>query len=326
VLLGNYNGEPSRSVTILDGIRSKLGPGVQVNYEKGCDIKRRNNAPPADFSAAVAAAQKSNVVIAVLGMNQSVEGEEGEGGDRTELGLPGDQEPLLKALSASGKPIVLVLLNGSAIAINWAAEHIPGVVEAWYPGEEGGTAVADVLFGDYNPAGRLPVTFYRSVDDLPAFTDYSMRNRTYRYFTGKPLYPFGFGLSYTQFQYDHLSAPQNTNRGRNYIITASVKNTGSRAGDEVAQLYLRPWPSAATKSAQLTNQPLPRLKLVGFRRVSLHPGESKQISFTLDPEQLLLVNPKGERTVDLKSWQLVVTGSSDIEAGPHARAFVINER
>ncbi len=308
VLLGNYNGEPSRSVTVLEGIRNKLGPGATVGYERGCAIK---GASKAGFDAAIALAQRSDVVIAVLGLNQSVEGEEGEGGDRTELGLPGVQEELLEALEATGKPVVLVLLNGSAIAINWAAEHIPAIVEAWYPGEEGGTAVADVLFGDYNPAGRLPVTFYRSENDLPPFTDYAMRNRTYRYFTGKALYPFGYGLSYTQFRYEDLSTPHTVAKGKPLMVTVTVRNAGTRAGDEVVQLYLRPAPAAET--AQLTDHPLPRLILSGFKRITLQPGESRKVAFTLSPRQMLLVDAGGERTVNPGAWEIRVGGDSGDE-------------
>jgi beta-glucosidase len=302
VLLGNYNGQPSHSVTVLDGIRAKLGPGTTVGYERGCDIKGMSKA---GFAAAVALAQKSDVVITVMGLNQSVEGEEGEGGDRTELGLPGVQEELLKALAATGKPVVLVLLNGGAVAVNWAAEHLPAILEAWYPGEEGGTAVADVLYGDYNPGGRLPVTFYRSTDDLPPFTDYAMRNRTYRYYTGKPLYPFGYGLSYTQFQVSDLSVPHTLAKGKPLTVTATVRNTGTRAGDEVVQLYLRPHPAGTT----LNGDPLPRLILGGFKRLSLASGASSKVTFTLSPHQLLLVDPKGERTVNPVTWELYVGGS-----------------
>lgn len=308
VLLGNYNGDTSHGVTILEGIKNKLGAGAAVSYEKGCDIKGNSKA---GFGAALALAQKSDVVVAVMGINQSVEGEEGSGGgDRTELGLPGVQEDLLEALVGTGKPVVLVLLNGSALAVNWANDHVPAILEAWYPGEEGGTAVADILFGDYNPAGRLPVTFYRSAADLPAFTDYSMTGRTYRYFTGKPLYSFGYGLSYTQFRYSRLHSFLRLVRSEPVVhVTVNVRNMGQRAGDEVAELYLRPDPATGlTDGTVAAGQPMPRIELEGFQRVTLAPGQSKDIAFTLSRRQLRLVNPKGERTFNPGGWEVFVGG------------------
>src|SRR5262249_1627847 len=170
------------------------------------------NAPAeSPYGEALKVANQADEVVLVLGLSSQLEGEEMTvrepgflGGDRTDIGLPARQQKLLEAVVATGKPVVLVLLNGSALAVNWASEHVPAILEAWYPGEEGGAAIADVLFGDYNPGGRLPVTFYKSVADLPPFTDYRMQGRTYRYFKGEPLYPFGFGLSYTKFKYDNL--------------------------------------------------------------------------------------------------------------------------
>ena len=181
-----------------------------------------------------------------LGISPLVEGEEMEvklegfrGGDRTDITLPKPQEELLKQIQAVGKPVVLVLLNGSALAVNWANDNVPAIVESWYPGEEGGAALADVLFGDYNPGGRLPVTFYKSVDQLPAFTDYSMQGRTYRYFKGEPLYPFGFGLSYSKFKYDNLKlSAKSIKTGEPIQVSVNVQNAGDKAGDEVVQLYI----------------------------------------------------------------------------------------
>ena len=307
VLLGNYNGDTSHGVTILEGISRKLGPGATVGYERGCDVLSSSKI---GFDAAVALAQKSDLVIVVMGISQRVEGEEGSGGisgDRTDLGLPGVQNDLLQSLVATGKPVVLVLLNASALAVNWASDHVPAIVEAWYPGEEGGTAVADVLFGDYNPAGRLPITFYRSPDGLPPLTDYAMKGRTYRYYPGKPLYPFGFGLSYTQFDYSNLRLPQ-TVIASQASVTVTVRNAGSRAGDEVAELYLRPVPAQGGSRLIAPDQPMPRLVLAGFQRVHLNPGESKDVSFSLTPYQLHLVNAKGERTLDPGQWQVFVGG------------------
>jgi beta-glucosidase len=222
------------------------------------------------------------------------------GGDRTEIGLPERQEKLLEAVSATGKPIVLVLMNGSALAVNWANEHVPAIVEAWYPGEEGGTAIADVLFGDYNPAGRLPVTFYKSVDQLPPFTNYSMQGRTYRYFTGEPLYPFGFGLSYTKFKYDNLKlSTAKVKTGESLQVTAEVQNTGSRDGDEVVQLYV---------SHSGASVPVPIRSLAGITRVRLKTGERQNVSFTLTPEQLSVVDDRGKRMIEPGTFQISLGG------------------
>ncbi len=195
------------------------------------------------------------------------------GGDRVDLGIPRPQEDLMKAVFAAGKPTVLVLLNGSAVAINWAAEHVPAIVEAWYPGQAGGAAIADVLFGDYNPAGRLPVTFYKSADQLPPFDDYSMKNRTYRYFTGEPLFPFGFGLSYTTFSYRDLKQTGDK-------ITVEVENTGPIAGEEVAEFYVK---SGAVRS------------LAGFQRVALRAHEHKTVQFALPRKNITEISVGGSQ-------------------------------
>ena len=253
VLLGNYFGVPAQYVTPLAGIRAHVGPEVQVIYAPGCDLVTTEpgfwgEAPTSGFAEALAAAERADVAILCLGLSPKLEGEEGEvansdgGGDRNRLELPGMQEELLKAVSTLGKPIVLVLFNGSPVAINWAQENIPAIIEAWYPGEEGGTALAEVIFGDYNPGGRLPVTFVKSLDQLPPFTDYSMQGRTYRYMQEEPLYPFGYGLSYTTFTYRNLTLDKTAfaiGQDQEIKITVEVENTGPVAGDEVAQLYLK---------------------------------------------------------------------------------------
>src|SRR5205807_8376984 len=226
-----------------------------------------------------------------------VEGEEMDvpfegfrGGDRIDIALPKVQEQLLEEVTALGKPTVVVLLNGSALAVNWANDHAAAIVDAWYPGEEGGAALADVLFGDYNPAGRLPVTFYKSIDQLPPFTDYNMLGRTYRYFKGEPLYAFGFGLSYTKFKYDNvkLSAAR-LKAGAELKITAEVQNVGDRAGDEVVQLYL---------SDVAASVPVPIRSLAGMQRVFLKPGQKQYVSFTLSPTQMSLIDDNGRRVIN----------------------------
>jgi beta-glucosidase len=246
---------------------------------------------------AVNAAKEADASILVLGISAGLEGEEMNvnvkgfrGGDRTDISLPQSQETLLKALVATGKPVVVVLLSGSALAVNWANDNAPAILQAWYPGGEGGTAIADVLFGNYNPAGRLPVTFYRSVDQLPPFTDYSMQGRTYRYFKGEPLYPFGFGLSYTKFSYTNLRFSQRSVKvGEPVKVTVDLTNIGDREGDEVVQLYLTDTAASA---------PVPVRTLVGFDRVSLRPGEKRSVTFTITPRQMSLIDERGQRVIE----------------------------
>jgi beta-glucosidase len=242
-------------------------------------------------------ARQADVAVVVLGLSAALEGEEMtvstegfRGGDRTDIALPKGQEALLQAVSATGKPVVLVLLNGSALAVNWANDNVSSIVDAWYPGEEGGTALADVLFGNYNPGGRLPVTFYKSVDQLPPFIDYNMRGRTYRYFKGEPLYPFGFGLSYTKFKYDNLKLSANKIKaGDELTITAEVRNVGEKAGDEVVQLYVTD--VAATV-------PVPIRSLAGVKRIFLKPGEKQNVSFVLTGEQMSIIDDGGKRLIE----------------------------
>ncbi|MDQ2800390.1 MAG: glycoside hydrolase family 3 C-terminal domain-containing protein, partial [Armatimonadota bacterium] len=269
------------------------------------------------FAAAVAAAKRADAVIFVGGISAQLEGEEGTNGngDRADLNLPQVQEDLLRAVYGAGKPVVVVLMNGSALSVNWAQAHVPAILEAWYPGEAGGRAVADALFGDYNPAGRLPVTFYQGVEQLPPFRDYAMKSRTYRYFSGKPLYPFGYGLSYTQFRYSHLTLPRRVEGTQSVSVTAQVENIGLRPGDEVAELYLRPAPGGEAARQIALGQPMPRLELAGFARIPLGPGQKKTVTFTLAPEQLRLVNAQGARILQPGTWQVYIGGKPpDISA------------
>jgi beta-glucosidase len=210
------------------------------------------------------------------------------GGDRTAIDLPAVQEELLKALVATGKPLIVVLQNGSALAVNWAQQNANAILEAWYPGEEGGTAIAETLAGDNNPAGRLPVTFYSSLTQVPSFDDYSMKGRTYRYFSDKPLYGFGFGLSYTNFAYSNLKlSASDVNAGDPITVEGDVKNIGSAAGDEVVELYLTQPKAFET----------PIRVLAGFTRVHLGPGQSTHIGLTLDPRSIAQVDAKGIRAI-----------------------------
>jgi beta-glucosidase len=259
------------------------------------------------YAEAVDVARQADAVVLVLGLSSQLEGEEMTvrepgflGGDRTDIGLPARQQALLEAVAATGKPVVLVLLNGSALAVNWAQEHVGAIVEAWYPGEEGGAAIADALFGDYDPAGRLPVTFYRSVSQLPPFEDYSMRGRTYRYFKGEPLYPFGFGLSYTKFEYGNLKlSAARVKAGEGLTVSADVRNAGAREGDEVVELYL---------SHVAASVPVPIRSLGGVSRVTLKPGERRTVTFALTPEQLSVIDDGGRRVVEPGEFLIAVGG------------------
>ncbi len=265
------------------------------------------SAPDAHLlDSAVAAARRSDVAVLCLGLSPRLEGEElpvrvpgFDGGDRTSLDLPAPQEALLEAVVATGKPVVLVLLNGSALSIDWAAEHVRAIVEAWYPGQAAGTAIADVLFGDYDPAGRLPVTFYRSVNQLPAFTDYRMAGRTYRFFRGDVLFPFGFGLSYTEFRYRDLRAPREVRAGDSALVSVEVENAGAVAGEETVELYL----TALDGDART-----PIRSLEAFQRVPLRAGERRRVTLTLGPRQFSTVDSAGVRAVRPGRYEISVGG------------------
>ncbi len=282
-------------------------------------------APPAGplEQEAVAAATAADVTIAFVGMTRDLEGEEMplhvdgfDRGDRTDIKLPAPQQHLLEAVAATGKPLIVVLMNGSALSVTWAEQHANAILEAWYPGESGGQAIAETLSGKNNPGGRLPVTFYASLDQLPPFDDYAMKGRTYRYFDGKPLYGFGYGLSYTTFAYSavHLSS-RTVKAGETLTVEAEVKNTGSRAGDEVAELYLTPPQTEVS----------PRMALVGFSRVHLAPGETKRVTFALDPRTLSQVDVKGIRAVTPGAYTVSVGGSQPA-VGAQTATFQIDGR
>jgi len=284
VLLGNYNGIPSQPVTLLQGIRNKAGKSFKVTYAQGVD-KPQVQALRADsadfindpaFTEALKMASKADVIIFTGGISPDLEGEEMDvkvpgfaAGDRTSLDLPYNQECMIEQLKHTGKPLVLVLTNGSALALNRAGELADAIVETWYPGEEGGNALADVIFGDYNPAGRLPVTFYKAVSDLPDFEDYSMKGRTYRYFAGSPLYAFGFGLSYTSFTYSNFEI---LNTGDSLTLTVTVQNSGKFSGDEVVQFYVK-------QPESIDHQPIK--SLVAFQRVYIKAGKDTRIKVSV---------------------------------------------
>ena len=267
--------------------------------------------------AAVEAAKNADVVVAVVGITSELEGEEMQvsetgfkGGDRTSIDLPKPEEDLLEALAATGKPLVVVLTNGSALGVNWAKDHANAILDAFYPGEEGGAAVAQTLSGKNNPAGRLPITFYKDVSQLPPFEDYAMKGRTYRYFEGEPLYPFGYGLSYTSFTYSALTAPtEPVTAGSNANFDVTVTNSGKIAGDEVAQLYL--------EFPKVPGAPLRALR--GFQRVHLDPGASQTLHFHLHPRDLSMVTEAGEPIVAEGQYKVTVGGGQ-----PNTSAQVLN--
>jgi len=314
------NGKAVTSAWDSNGAESKVG---HVHLEAGKPAKLEINYAPGENAAPVAklvwakldmkpqpeaieAAQKADVVVAVVGITSELEGEEMQvdepgfkGGDRTSLDLPAAEEALIEALAATGKPLVVVLTNGSALAVNWANEHANAILEAWYPGEEGGTAVAQTLSGANNPAGRLPVTFYKDASQLPAFEDYAMKGRTYRYFDGKPLYPFGYGLSYSSFGYSDLKLPATPlAAGEDLHAGVTVTNTGKVAGDEVVQLYLK-FPEVAGA---------PNRALRGFKRIHLEAGASQEVQFDLKPRDLSMVTEAGEPEVPAGEFTVSVGG------------------
>ncbi|MCG8701016.1 MAG: glycoside hydrolase family 3 C-terminal domain-containing protein [Bacteroidales bacterium] len=261
---------------------------------------------PNILNEAVELAKSADVVILALGLSQRLEGEqmrveiEGfKGGDRLHLDLPKQQRELMKAMVETGKPVVLTLLAGSALSINWANEHVDAILTAGYPGEEGGNAIADILFGDYNPAGRLPMTYYKSVDQLPPFENYDMKGRTYRYFDGEPLYPFGYGLSYTNFEYSNMVVDSKAKVGEDVKVSCTITNNGNHDGEEVVQLYLKDIEAST---------PRPKHQLEEFKRIFLKAGESKTVEFTLKARQFSMINEKGNRVIEPGKFEIYLGG------------------
>jgi beta-glucosidase len=305
VLVGNYYGLSPVLVTLLEGVVAKTRAGQTVEYRKGCRLTEPN-VNPIDWVTGGAAS--ADVAIACFGTSPVMEGEEGEAvasdyfGDRRQIGLPEHQVKMLRRLREAGAKTVLVLTGGSAIDLVEVEPLVSAIVFVWYPGEQGGHAVADTLFGDVNPSGRLPVTFPRSLAQLPPFEDYSMVGRTYRYLTEEPMYPFGFGLSYTRFQYHQLTLESSkVPVGEPVVATVSVSNAGDRAGDEVVQLYLYKMDASVR---------VPIQQLCGFQRVPLRPGERREVRFEITPDQLSIVNNAGERVQEPGKFLITAGGAS----------------
>jgi beta-glucosidase len=309
ILLGNYNGVNDRLTSIVQAVVGKVSAGTTVNYREGVEPSAGNKNT---MNYSIGEARDADVVVAVFGISGVFEGEEGEStasenrGDRLNLNLPQNQLDYLHQLKKKcKKPIVLVLTGGSPICTEEMKTIADAILYVWYPGQEGGHAVADVLFGDVNPSGRLPITFPKSVSQLPAFKDYSMKGRTYRYMTEEPLYPFGFGLSYTSFAYSNIKLDKDKiKKGQSVKATATVTNNGKVSGEEVAQLYI-------TDLKTSVETPLYALK--GMKRVKLNPGESKEVSFEVTPGMMELVTETGDKVIEPGDFKVYISGSTPSE-------------
>lgn len=310
-LKGNYFGTASRYVTVLEGIREAVPKEVRVYYAEGCHLYKKSisglSEPNDRITEAVSTAERADVTVLCLGLDATIEGEEGDtsnefaSGDKRDLRLPGKQQELLEAVYKTGKPVILVLLSGSALAVSWADENVSAIIQAWYPGGEGGKAVASLIFGEYSPSGRLPVTFYRTSEELPDFRDYAMKNRTYRYMENEALYPFGFGLSYTTFSYSDVKiSKESIHVGEALECSVVVKNTGGMPSFEVVQLYLTDMEASVT---------IPRWQLAGFRSVYLNCGEEKVIRFTLTGRHMSIIDEEGRRMIEPGKFKIHIGGS-----------------
>ncbi len=323
VLVANYFGVPSRAVTPLDGIRAAVSAQTKVWYTDGCKLqgtKTDGLGRAGNLSEAVSVASRADVVVLCLGLSADIEGEQGDAGnseaagDKIDLKLPGLQQRLMEMIVALGKPTVLCVLAGSALDLTWAHDNVPAILYAWYPGQEGGTALAELLFGDASPAGRLPITFPRSIDDVPAFTSYAMKGRTYRYLEREPLYPFGYGLSYTKFAYRDIAVSLPASKASDIRpplarVTAVVENVGKRAGEEVVQLYVKDLEASCA---------VPHHDLRGFQRIHLAPGESRKLTFELAARDLSVIDDSGSRVLEPGRFRVTIGGSQ-----PDARSAAL---
>lgn len=297
---GNYFGAKPRCISPLDGLKDRLGAGVEVRFAPGCGMLEPAN--PVEIDQAVEAARGSDVAILFLGTNLKVEA---EGRDRGSLNLPGAQEQLLEAVVKANPKTVVVLMNAGPLGVGWAKDNVPAMVEAWYAGEEGGHAIADVLLGDFNPGAKLPYTMYASTDDLPPQDEYDVtKGFTYLYYQGKPLFPFGHGLSYTTFDYDSLQLRQSRIHSQESLsVTASVRNSGKVAGDEVVQLYIH-------QEKCSVKQPIK--KLAAFQKVHLEPGEKKTVELTIKPDSLAIYDvTKHDFVVEPGAFDIMIGASSE---------------
>ncbi len=319
VLKGNYSGTASRYVTLLEGIQQAVNPDTRVYYSQGCHLFKNRveelGQPNDRIAEAIAVAERSDVVILCLGLDATIEGEQGDAGnayaagDKVTLDLSPEQEGLIKDITKLGKPTILLLSTGSAMSINYANEHCDAIIETWYPGALGGVAAANILFGEVSPSGKLPVTFYKGVDELPEFTDYNMKGRTYRYMDHEALYPFGFGLSYSKAEYSDLKVPASVGKEDDFTISVTVSNTGNYDMDEVVEVYIK---DNESKFA------VPNHSLCAFKRIALKKGESKVVEIPVKNMALTVVDDKGDRYVDSGKFTLYVGGSQ-----PDARSVAL---
>jgi beta-glucosidase len=305
--IGNYFGAKPRIVSPLEGIRAKLGSGIKVEYAAGCDIVEK--AKPEDIDRAAELARNSDVAILFLGTNLKVEA---EGRDRTSLDLPGSQEQLLEAVYKANPKTIAMIMSGGPVSVKWASQNVPAILAAWYPGEEAGTALANVLFGDYNPAGRLPYTVYDSLDQVPPQDEYDVtKGFTYLYFAGKAQYAFGHGLSYTTFRYNRLEVgPKQISEGQSTTVTVDVQNIGSRAGDEVVQLYVH-------EQTPAVKRPIKELR--GFQRITLQPKENRRVTFTLPANDLAYYDEAAKKFV-------IKPGTFDVTIGSSSEDIRLRDR
>lgn len=306
-LVGNYEGTSSRYITVLEGIEDYVGENVRVLYSEGYHLYRdrtSNLAMEHDRDSEVrAVCEASDVVIAVVGLDATLEGEEGDtgneygSGDKPNLNLPGLQPDIIRIAKESGKPVIVVLLAGSAMALSWEDEHVDAILDGFYPGAQGGAAIAEILFGGANPEGKLPITFYQTTEELPEFTDYAMKGRTYRYMENEALYPFGYGLSYTTYAYGNLECVKPFDAQDGITLQVTVTNTGDREGTETLQVYVK---------AKREGTPNPQLKYV--KKITLKPGESVTEEIHLSPEAFMLYDEKGNFTLEKGAYDIFVGG------------------
>lgn len=313
-LRANYSGTASQNITLLDGIRSRVSTDTRVWYAPGCHLhmnRVEDLAQPDDrLKEAISVAERSDVVVLCLGLDASIEGEQNDqgtvildaGGDKADLNLPEAQRKLLHAVLATGKPVIVALVSGSALSIGEAAESAAAIVQCWYPGSRGGQAFVEIIFGDYSPAGRLPITFYNSTEELPAFDDYSMENRTYKFMKGDALYPFGFGLSYTNFEYSNITCSSSTViNGQSVDVSVDVENTGNYDADEVVQVYIKDMEASVR---------VPNYSLCGFKRINVKSGQKVTVNFEISPRSMTIVDEGGKRYIENGEFTLYVGGSA----------------
>ncbi len=308
-LVGNYEGTASRYVTINEGIQDYLGEDTRVFYSEGCHLykeKIQNLSEDNDrISEVRAVCDQSDVIIACMGLDSGLEGEEGDegnqyaSGDKPNLNLPGLQEDILKAICESGKPVILVLLSGSALAVNWADENVPAIIQGWYPGAQGGKAIAELIFGEYSPEGKLPITFYKTSEELPDFQDYAMKDRTYRYMKQDALYPFGYGLSYTNFDITDVTLDTNQISEKGIEVKMKVSNLGNMKGRDTVQIYVK---------AERNDTPNPQLK--AFTKVELDKSEKKEVTLHIPQKAFSLCDENGKRIVESGKYTIYVGDSA----------------